>query len=1423
MNKEAASGWNAWDRSGGEACSMEELGRAGSGPDIAPQDEPDLLSSAFRDPAPSPDIAATVAERSQRQSDGLCAFLAGGGEMGALVRAMDWSQTAVGAIESWPQSLKTAVSICLGSRHPMVVWWGQSAYTQFYNDAYISFLGRAKHPGSLGRSGRDCWSEIWPVIGPMLEGVYATGEATWSEDRLLILDRNLPKEEGYFTFSYSPIRDDRGAIGGIFCACNETTARVIGERRLRTLRDLNLVEAEARTPEAACQVAARILAENPGDIPFALIYLIDDGGREAQLIATAAVEAGSDGAPQRIGLNDESEASSSWPLAQVLHTGMAQLVSNVSRKFGTLPGGRWPEPCEAARIMPIAAPGQTRPTGFLVTGLSPRRVIDGDYESFLNLVAGHIGTSIAGARAYEEECRRAEALAAIDRAKTAFFSNVSHEFRTPLTLMLGPLEDALASPADALPRRRADLALVHRNGLRLLRLVNTLLDFSRIEAGRVQASYEPVDLAAFTAELASVFRAATEKAGIWLIVDCPPLTEPVWVDREMWEKIVLNLVSNAFKFTLEGGITVRLFRDGEHAVLSVADTGTGIPPHELPRLFDRFHRVEGARGRTHEGTGIGLALVQDLTKLHGGAVRSESTLGQGSTFTVSVPLGTAHLPPDRLKAARTQVSTALGAQPYIDEALRWLSGAAPELPAGEIEHEFVSEPPAAAKDSERSRILIAEDNADMRAYLRRLLEPHYDTQTVADGAAALAALREERPDLLLSDVMMPVLDGFGLVREVRADPTLADLPVILLSARAGEEASIEGLQVGANDYLIKPFSARELLARLTANLEMARLRREFERRTAADLEAMTRLNDVGNRCVQKGIQYDDCLKEILDAAIAFTGADKGTLQLLDVESGILKIAVHRGFEGPFLNFFAAVGAKDVSAYGRAMQSSARVFVEDVTRSEIFSGHASLGALLDSGVRAVQSTPLVSSAGIVVGMISTHFSMPRRPDERELRLIDLLARLAADFIDRKAAEHELRNFNAILDKQVRERTRELESVMEERRRAEAALQHAQRLEALGQLTGGVAHDFNNLLTVVIAQAELIIASSKGNESIVRMAAAAQRVAERGAQLTSQLLAFARRQPLRPVTVELPLLMANIGDLVRRAVGESITVELTIEAGLWTPCLDAAQFESAILNLAINARDAMPNGGRLVVEARNAPATSGRARPPELPPGDYVVVSVRDTGVGMSPEVLRRAFEPFFTTKDVGKGTGLGLAQIYGFARQSGGTATIDSALGKGTIVAMYFPMAEARSVGATTFKASRTVEGHGRTVLLVEDQADVREVLEVYLAHLGFRTLTAADGLAARTVLQSDKPIDLLVTDVVMPNGVSGLDLAQDARRLRQDIKVVFVSGYFRDTDNRIAAFPDAILLLKPFNEMQLAEVLARALGRSSPPHFGQGL
>jgi signal transduction histidine kinase len=753
-------------------------------------------------------------------------FLAGGGEMGERIRAKDWSTTPLGAPDRWPQSLRSALSHLLPSKAQIVLFWGPELLT-FYNDAYRPVLG-GKHPKALGAPVREVWDELWENgLKDLFDPVLATGEAFWAQDRPFFLERHGYLEETYFDISYDPVRDESGRVGGVFCIVSETTGRVVGERRLRVLRDLGGIAQHASSVADVLAAAATILGRYPEDLPFVLFYSKmaksrDDGS--VQLASASGVEAGGPAAPRELASNEQA----SWPLVDALEIFDAGALPWP----GALRAGLWPEAIRQIAVLPCSPVGES-PTTWLVAGISPRRRADEAYRDFLRVVSSSIAAAVAVARRSEDERRRSQALAELDRAKTAFFSNVSHEFRTPLTLIAGPLEDVLhdaAEPLAVAQRERLDIA--RRSTQRLQKLVNTLLDFARIEAGRVQASYVPVDLAALTVDLVSSFRSAAERGGLALVVDCPPLPAPVYVDREMWEKIVLNLVSNAFKFTLEGSITVRLRRRGENAVLEVVDTGAGVAPSDLQRIFERFHRVEGVKSRTHEGTGIGLALVQELARMHGGCVTVESVHGRGSTFTVTIPFGSAHLPRDRVGAMSTLPPTAIGADPFVEEALGWLPGTPPTIPA-----------PA---EGTRPRIIWADDNRDMRDYVRRLLVGRYVVEAVIDGEEALAAARREEPDLVLSDVMMPRLDGLALTRAMRADPSLRDVPVMLLSARAGEEARVEALAEGADDYVVKPFSARELLARIESRLQIARLRSDAlaaARKNEAVLRAVDRRKD----------------------------------------------------------------------------------------------------------------------------------------------------------------------------------------------------------------------------------------------------------------------------------------------------------------------------------------------------------------------------------------------------------------------------------------------------------------------------------------------------------------------------------------------------------------------------------------------------
>jgi PAS domain S-box-containing protein len=759
----------------------------------------------------------------------------GDGEMARRMRAYPWAGSALGDPQGWSASLRTAVRICLTSRFPMIVWWGPDLRF-LYNDAFLPLLG-TKHP-ALGKPGEPVWAEIWDVVGPMLNSVMSSAQAIYNEDLLLSMNRHDYWEETYWTYSYSPLHDDDGVVRGVFTAVSDTTERVIGARRLAALQDLGAQAGSARSVAEACQLVVSALDRGRADVPFSAIYLRRPGTDDALLAASGPEQ----GAPALL-----ADGPGGWPVEEVLRSGQPVTVSDVAARFGDLPAGGWSTPPAQAMVLPLAGETASQPTGVIVLAASAGHALDEGYKSFLSLIAQQTAALVNGAVAYQVQQRRAEELAELDRAKTTFFSNISHEFRTPLTLIMGPVEElrarmAAQDPATQDPGTREELEIIQRNGLRLGKLVNTLLDFSRIEAGRMEGRFEPVDLAAFTADLASVFRSAMDRAGLAFEVDRGELPAAVYIDREMWEKVVLNLLSNALKFTFDGTISVALRAEGTHAVLRVSDTGSGIAAAEMPRLFERFHRIPTARSRSNEGSGIGLALVRELVGLHGGTITVRSTEGAGTTFTVRLPFGHEHLPKENLAAASPELISAV-ADPFLAEALRWLPGDQPAEPT--LAPDKVGGPPRrdlAGRDlaghGARARVLLADDNADMRGYLQRLLQPGYQVTAVADGQEALDAVRAQSFDLVISDVMMPGLDGLQLVGELRTHSRAPDLPVLLLSARAGQEAAIEGLAAGADDYLVKPFSAAELLARVRATVELARLRSHHARWRAALIDSL---------------------------------------------------------------------------------------------------------------------------------------------------------------------------------------------------------------------------------------------------------------------------------------------------------------------------------------------------------------------------------------------------------------------------------------------------------------------------------------------------------------------------------------------------------------------------------------------------------
>jgi len=712
--------------------------------------------------------------------------------MRALFRSIDWSATALGPVTSWPPILRLMVDVCLDSGFPVLINWGPDLVA-LYNDAFAPLLG-GKHPAALGQSVKDTWPESPDAFGgrlaPVLQGITVHGE-----DEQQILERNGYPEEVYFTFAHSPIRDAGGAVVGMFTASTETTAKIVSERRMRVLRELGGLSAtEAGGTADACRAALDVLQRTRESVPFAIAYLRDGIG--SQGIGSQGVGSQGNREMRRItafGLAapEGSDLAAGIPadvIDRVLDTGVTEIVSGLrDRAPGAfLPGPIGPLEPDSAAVLPLRVGGRAEPVGVLVVGVNPYRPLDEEYREFFTLVRRQVGVALTDAVAYESQRQQVQVLGDLDRAKMEFFQNVSHELRTPLTLLLAPLQDLLTA-ADGRPQReREDLAAAVRAAERLRRLVDALLDFSGAEAGTLEPDLQPTDLAGLTADVASMFRSTAEHAGLRFDVTVPPTPVTVRVDRAMWSTIVTNLVSNAVKYTQQGGVDVRLAAAGDDVVLTVSDTGAGIPDDERESVFRRFFR--SAADGPDRGAGIGLALVADLVRAHDGRVDLDSMTGQGTTFTVTLPIG---LPSG---AARTTGT----------------------------------ERPVAPDQADGPRLLLIEDDTDLRAYLTRLLgSDGWAVDAVADAEAGLAATADPdrpAPDLVLTDVMLPGRSGLQVTSELRKAPRTARLPIIMLTARGGADAAAEGLAAGADDYITKPFSSQELLARVRANHELQELR-----------------------------------------------------------------------------------------------------------------------------------------------------------------------------------------------------------------------------------------------------------------------------------------------------------------------------------------------------------------------------------------------------------------------------------------------------------------------------------------------------------------------------------------------------------------------------------------------------------------------
>ncbi len=1232
--------------------------------------------------------------------------------MGRRMRELDWSNVAVGPPSQWSPSFRSALSICLGSRFPIALYWGDDL-TLIYNDAWSPILG-TKHPLALGVPGRAVWPEIWDAIGPLFAGVLATGESSYQEDGLLLMNRHGYTEECYFNFTFTPVRGDDGRIEGIFNAVNETTFRVISERRASVLRDLAEHAISDRTVDDVVERVLRTLGAASHDATFSAIYLADDRGGLQRVGATGLDDAVAI-APAYIAA--EQVADSRWRFGNVRQSGKVAVVAQLDELPVPIAGGAWPEPTRCAMVAPIRSTADPQTWGFLIIGASPRRAVDRDYEEFAERAAATVTRVVANALTLEAERGRADQLAELDRAKTAFFSNISHEFRTPLTLMLGPQQDALESPSGSLGG--ADLQAVHRNTLRLLKLVNSLLDFARVQAGRATASYEPVDLAALTSDLASAFRSAIERGGIRFDVDCPPLHEPIFVDCEMWEKVVLNLLSNALKFTFEGAIRISQRIVGDHVEVEVEDSGVGIAEHEMPRLFERFHRIEGTKARTHEGSGIGLALVHDLVSLHGGTIVARSVPDKGTTFRITLPRGRAHLSPSHIVVNVRPHDAETTAKPFVVEALRWVDPS----PTG----------PRPVVEGSTTHVLIADDNADMREYLARLFGQHWSVETVADGELALAAVRRRRPDLLITDVMMPNVDGISLLHALRAEPSTRNLPVIALSARAGEEARVEGLRAGFDVYVVKPFSARELVVRVEAQL------------TRVQLRAVTELH---NRRL----------------ASVFANTPVG-------------IAILRGQEHvfEFVNASYATLVQDRSVVGKTIRQA----LPDLTGQGVYE---MLDAVYTTGEpHVVRSRELIlvrQDDGVAE---QRFFDWVYQPLRDEAGAVDGIVVVVFEVTELATA----------------------------RRMAESASRAKDEFMAI------LGHELRNPLAPILTAVNLM--RLRGETSFEKERAVIERQAKHLVRLVDDLLDVSR---ITTGKVDLKRQPIEVGEIMAKALEMASSMferrnhQLTLDVpsrGL-VVAGDPGRLAQVFSNLLTNAAKYTEPGGVVSVTAARKDAR--------------IVIRIRDTGIGISANMLPRVFELFAQERQAldraDGGLGLGLSIVKNLVSMHGGAVQASSdGHGRGSEFVVTLP---AIDVLGTEVEEEGPTSGNGeeasstRTrVLVVDDNVDAAELLAEMLEVMGYAPRTAHDGPSALVAAEAFKP-EIAVLDIGLP-AMDGYELARLLRK-RPDLSgvhLIALTGYGQESDRQAASESGFNAhLVKPVDLDRLRDVLRQMAPRAKP-------
>lgn len=804
-----------------------------------------------------------------------------------------------------------------------------------------------------------------------------------------------------------------------------------------------------------------------------------------------------------------------------------------------------------------------------------------------------------------------ERLKELDRVKTEFFSNISHEFRTPLTLMLGPLEEVLNDPHASVTIKNS-IEVAERNALRLLKLVNSLLDFSRFEVGRVEAIFKPTDIAKFTSELASQFYSIIHKAGIKYVIDCKSLPEQIYVDRDSYEKIVLNLISNAFKHTFKGEIQVSVKWLGKGMKLIVRDTGIGIAHDQVSQIFERFHRVSNAKSRTYEGSGIGLSLVKELVKLHQGEIKVDSVLDEGSTFSVYLPAGKEHLPSEQIGKANNSKIELKQAQWYKQETTSWLQNKYTEETSEELTEHF---------SQERKKILLADDNNDMRNYILSILEPFFDVTAVTDGMEAITAAMKLKPDLILSDVMMPQMNGFELVKQLRQDPELQLIPIILLSARAGEVAKIEGLETGADDYLIKPFNAIELLARIKTNFRMQKIRFDSQEALRKSEEKYHHLYE----CELKLREAIQVLKNNLTEGEVLSKAIQQIGKNLDIEHCYAVTFNDKGESLPIEHEYQ----KDP---------------ESTSMLGFISEHQ--GFWNQQLQHSAEDENLLKDG---YGIFTIHYNKER---------------LGAFVLNQKRpwSQEELMFLSTLME-QI--------GISLYQAKITAYMERASKLK--NQFISNMSHELRTPLNAIIGYSEMILQGMvPSDEAKLKYIGNISIAGKHLLALINDILDLSKieagKLALNVREIMLQKFIGELQDILKElAEKNQVSLKFSMPADLEAIHVDPVRLKQILINLVNNAIKFNRKNGMVHVEIEK----SGD--------GQWSNWKVIDTGIGIPPEKMDELFTEFFQVDNSSsrayEGTGLGLALTKRLIQLHGGEITVDSIENVGSTFTFKLPLGD----------------------------------------------------------------------------------------------------------------------------------------------------